>query len=707
MVGLIVPSWAQSFVRWLLKPLRFLPERFRDVLSQVASLGAGVGVAFVLVMSGAWFYWFAIYDLPTPQDLLRHQPQLTTKIYDRNGVVLYRIYKDENRTLVPLNAVPHHLRQATIAIEDKEFYQHWGISLRGIARAVRTNLETESIQGGSTITQQLVKNTLLTPERTVQRKVREIILALMIESTFTKEEILQMYLNEIAYGGTSYGVEEASQRYFGKTVKDLSLAESSYLAGLPQAPSAYSPFGPTPERGIARQHQVLQRMVEDGFISEQQAAEARQEQLVFQPKAEEILAPHFVMYVRDLLASTYGEERVASGGLEVYTTLDYNLQQLAEESVRSELKRIGSLRVSNGAALVTDPRSGEILAMVGSKDYFDFKNDGQVNVTIQERQPGSSIKPLTYAVALEKGMTPSTIIDDAPITYRVPGSPPYSPQNYDGRFRGKVTVRTALASSLNIPAVKTLAAIGVPSMIDRARQMGITTWGEEQAKRFGLSLTLGGGEVKMVDMAVLYGTFANDGVSVELDPILKVIDARNQILYTNPCAQASRPCNGRQTLDSRVAYQITDILADNAARAPAFGLNSVLNIKNNYVAVKTGTTNNLRDNWTIGYTDTAVVLTWVGNNDNSPMSAVASGITGASPIWSNIMTQIVATNPQEMIPPPSGLVKRAVCVSTGTLPCAECPVVREEYFISGNEPRTGCSPTMFASAKEEKSPPQP
>lgn len=657
---------------------------------------------FICATFGGFSYVFILKDLPNPSDLITRKPIVSTKIYDRNNVLLYTIYKEENRTPIPLSDVPEYAKQATIAIEDKDFYAHKGFSFRGIIRAVRSNLEKGSTHGGSTITQQLVKNTLLTPEKTMRRKLREIILAIRIEMTYSKDTILEMYLNEVPYGGSLYGIEEASEAYFGKPAKNLTLAESAMLAGLPQAPSVYSPFGSHPEYAYARQHEVLTRMVEDGHITAQQAEAAKEEQLVFLPNKTPIKAPHFVMYVREFLAAMFGENMVSQGGLEVHTTLDSELQTFTEESIKKELDRLTSMKVTNAASIVTNPKNGEILAMVGSKDYFDIQHDGQVNVTLMPRQPGSSIKALTYAVALENGYTPSTIIDDSPITYKTPGSEPYSPQNYDGKFHGKVTVRTALASSYNVPAVKTLSTVGIHNVIEKGRQMGLTTWDEQSAKRFGLSLTLGGGEVRMVDMAKLYGTFANAGITVDLNPILSVKNYKGDTLYINPCQQAKSPCNGIQTINPEVAYQITDILSDNTARSAAFGLHSVLTIPNQQVAVKTGTTNSLRDNWTIGYTTDKLVATWVGNNDNTPMSYVASGITGASPIWRSVMDGLLDKESPHIFSQNPNVKKIRICATTGTLPCAACPVIKDEYFIPGTEPTTSCLNEYFSHAQEEE-----
>lgn len=665
---------------------------------------AGISIALTMCILAASFatYEYIFKDLPSVSLLLTEQPELTTKIYDRNGHLLYRIYKDENRTLVPLSQIPVTMQHAAVAIEDKEFYIHHGISLRGILRAFKGNLQGEQVQGGSTITQQLVKNTLLTSERTLQRKLREAVLAWLVEESFSKDQILELYLNEVAYGGSTYGIEAAAQRYFGKPARSLTLAESAYLAGIPAAPSLYGPFGSNPEIGKLRQQEVLRRMVEDGYITQAQAEEAHAQELKFQQDAEQIRAPHFVMYVRALLAQQYGEEVLNHGGLEVRTTLDLELHEEVQKMVTDEVARLGRLRIGNGAALVTNPQTGEVLSMVGSKNYFDIKNDGQVNVTIRPRQPGSSIKPLAYALALERGQTPATTIVDAPITFSIPGSPPYSPKNYDGKFHGTVTIRESLGSSYNIPAVKTLASIGVNTMIDKAQEMGVSTWNDRQ--RFGLSLTLGGGEVMMTELSQIYGTFANGGDTIPLNPILEVKSADGQIKYRNECALSNKGCPRRQTLDPKVAAQITDILSDNNARTPAFGPRSLLYIPGQQVAVKTGTTNSLRDNWTVGYTTDRLVAVWVGNNDNTPMSYVASGVTGASPIWNSIMLRLLDSTKPHSFGLPPGLVKVSICSRTGTLPCRGCPNVREEIFKVGTEPTQACNPAQFVIRRPNPSP---
>ena len=685
----------------LMELLKLPPVKFKKIQLTPTRKTALIGTLIIFLLGGGYsFYLLIIKDLPNISQLNGRNQIVSTKILSRDGQVLFRIYENENRTLVKLSDIPQHMINATIAIEDKDFYYHHGFSIKGIMRALVANSQDLTIQqGGSTITQQLVKNRLLSPERTIQRKIRELVLSVLIELKFSKEEILEMYFNQVPYGGSTYGVEEAAQRYFGKTISQLNLAESSMLAGLPVAPSIYSPFGAAPELAKHRQLEVLRHMVEDDYIDQAQADDAFKLSLNFKHDVIDIKAPHFVFYVKKLLSEQYGEAVVNQGGLEVTTTLDLELQKVAQKIVTDEVTKLTRLQVNNGAALVTKPQSGEILAMIGSKDYFDFEHDGQVNVTLRPRQPGSSIKPLTYSIALEQGKNPSTIIDDSPITYHSLGSPPYSPQNYDGKFHGKITLREALASSYNVPAVKTLAEIGVSNMLDKAETMGIDTWQDRQ--RFGLSLTLGGGEVTMTDMAELYSTFANAGTTVELNPILEIKNSQGEILYRNTCVLENRGCQQNKTLSSKVAYQISDILSDNRARLAAFGPHSVLYIPNQQVAVKTGTTNSLRDNWTVGYTTDRLVAVWVGNNNNQPMSYVASGITGASPIWNQIMRLLLDEKTPHVFPLPEGFIKVKICAITGTLPCTSCPNITEELFIPGSEPQTHCSPEWFEKKEEQ------
>lgn len=637
-------------------------------------------IILFLLLAGGFFYYF-LKDMPSPKQLGSRTPEVSTKIYDRNGNLLYKIYKDENRTIIPLSQIPKHVQLATLAAEDAEFYSHPGFSIRGIARAIIQDIKTGSLQGGSTITQQLVKNALLTPEKTITRKIKELILSIEVEALYSKDEILEMYLNEVSYGGTAYGIEEASKSYFGKDVKNLSLAEGALLAGLPKSPTTYSPFGSNPELAFERQKEILRLMVINKYITQEQALMAEEEKLHFVSKKTEIKAPHFVMYVRQLLVDKYGEDMVEKGGLEVTTSLSLPIQEASEQIVKSEVDKLKNLRVGNGAALVINPQTGEILAMVGSKDYFDIENDGNVNVLTSLRQPGSSIKVVNYAYALSNGLTPTSIINDSPITFYTPGTTPYAPVNYDGQFRGNVTLRSALAQSRNIPAVKVLATYGVAKMIEQGQKMGITTWNNPST--YGLSLTLGGGAVKALELSKVYATLANSGKTPNLLPILEVKNYKGEVLEKNT-PQLS------QSIDARIAFLLTDILKDNAARAPEFGYNSYLVVKNHpEVAVKTGTSNDLRDNWTVGYNQNYLVLTWVGNNDNSPMSHVASGVTGASPIWNKIITTLLNDEPSIDWNAPDGVSKVNICTLTGTLPCDGC-ATKQEWFLDEAKPTRHC-----------------
>lgn len=658
---------------------------------------------FVLVfgLSGYFFYQEILKDLPSPNKLVERDQAVTTKINDRNGKLLYKVYLDQNRTPVGIKDIPQNLINATLAIEDSEFYQHNGLSIKGILRAIKVGLQGEKIEGGSTITQQLVKNALLSPERTIRRKIKEVLLAIAVERRFTKDQILQMYFNEVGYGGSSYGIEEASQLYFGKSVKNLNLAEGALLAGLPASPTTYSPFGANPNLAKKRQEIVLQRMFEEGFITRQEKDQAVQEKIIFKKPEQNIKAPHFVMYVRELLVQEYGEKVVEEGGLEVTTSLDIDIQNYAQTVVEEEVEKLKNMHVGNGAALITKPQTGEILAMVGSKNYFDLDNDGNFNVTTSLRQPGSSIKPINYSVALDMGFTAATLIPDTPISYNLPGQPLYSPRNYDGKFHGNVPLRVALGSSYNIPAVKILSSLGVSRMIEQGQKMGITTWNDPS--QYGLSLTLGGGEVKMTDMSTVYGTLANMGTRVDLQPILRVKNYQGKVLKTLDCSGGPSPkCSRQVVVNPKIAFILTDILSDNSARTPAFGSRSLLNIPNHpHVAVKTGTTQNLRDNWAIGYTPDYLVTTWVGNNDNTPMSRVASGVTGASPIWNRIMTKLLADTPDKGFLPPEGILRLEICPGTFALACNGCGG-KWEFFINGTQPKNHCDPEKIKEGQNKQ-----
>jgi len=646
-------------------------------------LGSAATIIFLVIPLVAYLWLRA---LPNPTLLAVRDIDVTTKVFDRNGALLYEIYADQNRTPIPLSEIPKFVIQATIAIEDQNFYTHQGFSISGIMRATRQTMLGGKIQGGSTITQQLIKSALLTPEVTLSRKIKEIILAFWAERLYSKNQILEMYLNQVPYGGTAWGIESASQTYFGKSVKTLTLSEAALLAGLPAAPSEYSPFGTHVDRAFSRQSEVLRRMVEDRYITQDQAREALAQEIRFARPRVGIRAPHFVMFVKELLEARYGPRLVERGGLRIKTSLDLGLQERVEDIVNTNITKLASLRVGNGAALVTNPKTGEILAMVGSRDYFDSAREGNVNVTVALRQPGSSIKVVTYAAALEKGFTAASILDDSAVVYPQIGGPAYAPVNYDGKFHGFVPLRYALGNSYNIPAVKTIAAIGVPAVIDKGRAMGITSWIDES--RYGLALTLGGGEVTMLDMAKVFGTLANAGTRVDLLAIVEVSD------YTGKVLERNQPKEHDDAVKPEVAWILGNILSDNNARTAAFGPNSLLVVPGKTVSVKTGTTDNLRDNWTIGYTPSIVAAVWVGNNNNSPMNPyLVSGVTGAAPIWNAIMTDILKDQPDETLPRPEGVVS------------VPCYYGRPEYFVKGTEPIRGqCAPIPTPRPSESPTP---
>jgi membrane peptidoglycan carboxypeptidase len=506
-----------------------IPKKLEPIVKIIGSKGFKI-IALSILGFGIIAFAYLIQELPSPANLTSQENfPVSTQIFDRNGELLYEIYGNENRIPVAIEELPDYLLQATVAIEDRKFYRHHGLDLRGLTRAFFKNLKGDSLQGGSTITQQLVKNALLTKEKTLQRKAKEAVLAILTEILYSKDEILEMYLNYISYGGTAVGIEAAANKYFDKSAKDLSIAEASFLAGLPQAPSTYSPFGSNPERGKDRQKEVLRRMEEDGYIGQIDQEAIYGQTLNFAISKTDIKAPHFVFYVKDLLYEKYGEKMVETGGLRVKTTLDLDLQEAAQASLSAEVDSLANLRVGNGAALISKPNTGEILAMIGSKNYFDAENDGQVNVTLASRQPGSSIKPIMYATTFqEKTLSPASMLLDVPTCFQVAGQADYCPKNYNGGFSGPVTVRQSLGNSLNIPAVKSLATIGVETFMAQANKMGIESW--TNAENYGLSLTLGGGEVKMTELATAFGVLANQGVRVDLNPILEVSNYKGEIL---------------------------------------------------------------------------------------------------------------------------------------------------------------------------------
>ena len=659
-------------------------------------------LAGLVVLIGVIVYFFT--QIPSPEDLQSRFVAKSTKIYDRNGELLYDIFQEQNRTPVKLADVPEVVKKATIAIEDKDFYKHGGFDVWGILRSFYKLLIYRRIEGGgSTLTQQLVKNALLTSDQSLVRKVKELILAVQVERAYEKDQILEMYLNEIPYGGTAYGIESAANLYFGKKASELDLAEASLLAGLPQSPSRYSPYGSQPELAKVRQAEVLRRMVEDDYISNEDSERAKNQELTYRTAQNEIgfKAPHFVLYVKQKLEEQYDTKTVEQGGLKVITSLDYKLQEQVEKVLKEETAKLKTSDVGNAAAVVLDPKTGEILAMAGSKDYFgqsepegckeetDCVFTPNVNVVLRPRQPGSATKPITYAAGILKGYPASHVLMDVKTEF--PGGadlPQYVPGNYDGQFRGPTQVRYALANSYNIPAVKMTALVGVKNNLDLGYRMGLTTWEptEQNVSQVGLSLPLGGREVRLLDLTSSFGVFANAGRRQEPISILKVDDSNGKELYSY------RATDGVKVLEEGVAFIISNILSDNAARTAAFGSNSVLNVPGKTVSVKTGTTDEKRDNWTIGYTPLIATGVWVGNNDNSVMDPrIASGVTGASPIWQKIMIAALKDKPNEVPAKPDSVVEMEVDSLMGGQPREGSPK-RKEYFTKGTEP------TSIASA---------
>ncbi|MCR4286213.1 MAG: penicillin-binding protein [Candidatus Kaiserbacteria bacterium] len=614
-----------------------------DILIGVFVLG--------LVGVGALFVWIATLDIPDLSSFEERRVQQSTKIYDRTGeILLYDLHQDVRRTIVPYENMSRHIKNATVAIEDDTFFEHAGVRPLAILRSMITNIQKGggpfSGAGGSTITQQVIKNSILQHEKTLTRKIKEAILAFRLEQVLTKEEILAHYLNESPYGGTIYGVEEASLSFFGKRASDVTLSEAAYLASLPQLPTYYSPYGSHIDDLEKRKNLVLEKMLEHGFITQEEFDTAKNERVEFKPQvATGIRAPHFVFYIRDYLTQKYGEESLAERGLKVITTLNWELQEKAEDIVKEKaLFNAKTYNAENASLVATDPTNGEILVMVGSRDYFDKEIDGNFNIALAERQPGSSFKPFVYATAFKKGYTPETVVFDLKTQFSTACEPDnftsddgcYSPDNYDHKFRGPVTFRNALAQSLNVPAVKALYLAGIPASIKMARDLGITTLTNQN--QYGLTLVLGGGEVKLLEMVGAYGAFANEGIRHELSSVLRIEDSEGNVLeeYTP---------SSKQVLDPTVALQISDILSDNEARTPLFGANSPLYFPGRDVAAKTGTTNDKRDVWVIGYTPNLVVGAWAGNNDNRSMSEI-SGLV-ISPLWRAFMDVALPTRETE------------------------------------------------------------
>ncbi|MEX1997386.1 MAG: PBP1A family penicillin-binding protein [Candidatus Andersenbacteria bacterium] len=635
-----------------------------------------IGGVLFLMGAGTVLWWSK--DLPNPQNIDARRVSESTKIFDATGQHLLYEIGDVHRTTVRLDQISRFIRQATLAAEDDQFYEHYGLDLKGILRGgVLKPLTGRRIQGGSTITQQLIKNSILTPERTLRRKVKEAVLALELEQRFSKDEIFEMYLNDIPYGSQAYGIEAAAQAFFDKPASEVSLAQATTLAALPQAPTYYSPYGSHMEDLKQRQELILDRMAGLNMISRAEADAAKKEELVFVPRQESIQAPHFVFYVKEQLDAEYGERVVEQGGLKVITSLNIELQKIAEEVLKERQEQLRQLGASNAALVAIDPKNGNILAMTGSIDYFNEEIDGNVNVSIRHRSPGSSIKPVVYAAAWQAGFTPETILVDVETDF----GQGYKPRNYNLSENGPVTMRQALANSLNIPAVQTLYLVGVRQATALAQRLGMTSLSDPD--RYGLSLVLGGGEVRLVDEVSAYGVFANDGIRHPHRAILKVENKADVIFEVK-----DEDSRGEQVLEAQIARLVTNVISDNGARALVFGTNTPLQLGSRPVAAKTGTTQEFRDGWTVGYTPSLVAGVWVGNNDNSPMNNRSdSGLT-AAPLWNAFMRRALTGKAIEQFvrPEPSRDIPHGILrgelpevkgkweEETQTLYTADCPV---------------------------------
>ncbi len=608
------------------------------------------GIGFLFATGGV-ILWVATLKIPELQSFQDKVLAGSTKLYDKTGeVLLFDLNENARQQVVPFDEISPILKKATIAIEDKDFYEHQGINLTSIARAVLANITTmEFSQGGSTITQQVIKNSLLTADKKISRKIKEWVLALKLESVMSKDEILNLYLNGTSYGGNYYGIEEASKNFFAKSAKDLTLVESAYLAAIPQAPSRYSPYGKNRNLLDARKNLVLLKMNEVGYITDEEYEKAKNEPVTF--KAQErnnIKAAHFVMYVKDYLIEKYGEEEVESGNLKVITTIDYNLQQKAEEIVKKyALDNEKKFNAENAALVAIDPVNGHILTMVGSRDYFDEEIDGNFNVTTANRQPGSAFKPFAYLTAFNKGFTPDTVLFDVPTQFSTTcdadgnplssGATCYMPQNYDLKFRGPMSMRNALAQSINVPAIKALYLAGLKDTLQTSQDLGITSL--NKIDQYGLTLVLGGGEVSPLELTSAYGVFANNGIKNNHVAIVKITDRNGKVLEEFKEAPT-------QAYPEQSVLLLNNVLYDNNARLPLNGPNSPTDFPNQEVALKTGTTNDYRDVWIVGYTPKIAVGAWAGNNDNSSMVKKTSGFIIA-PLWRAFMDEVLKEIPVE------------------------------------------------------------
>lgn len=613
-----------------------------------------VGVSLGLILLGIVILWFTTLKIPALDSFDERVLGQSTKIFDKTGkVLLYDFGQNMRRTVVPLEEISDYAKNATIAIEDAEFYNHSGIKITSLIRATLVNITTgKYTQGGSTITQQVIKNSLLTKEKTISRKLKEIFLAIKLERILSKDEILHMYLNETPYGGTIYGVEEASMVFFGKKANELSLSEAAYLAALPQAPTYYSPFGKHKDELDKRKDLVLEKMLENEFISNDEFLKAKKEQVTFLSSSEGgIKAPHFVMFVRQYLEEQYGDRVLVEGGLRVTTTLDYELQKKAEEIVKKHaLDNAKRYNATNASLVAIDAKNGQILVMVGSRDYFDKNIEGNYNIATAKRQPGSAFKPFIYVKAFEKGYRPETVLFDLRTQFSTNCEPTeltqkedcYSPENYDGKFRGPMSLRNALAQSINVPAVKLFYLVGMKDTLELVKKMGISTI--KDPAQYGLSLVLGGGEVTLVDITSAYAVFAQNGEKKPTSSIIKIEDKKGNIIE-------EWKEESETVLEKQPVLLLTDVLSDNDARTPSFGANSPLYFKDRDVAAKTGTTNDYRDTWIVGYTPQVSVGAWAGNNDNSSIDKKVAGYVVA-PMWREFMDELLKTIPDEKFEKP-------------------------------------------------------
>ena len=667
------------------KGVFFSDELKRKLIMIGTSLVGVLLIAFISLV-----FWIS-RSLPNPNQLIDREVAQSTQILDRTGKeVLYEVHGDEKRTLVNLSDIPVFAQKATIAIEDKDYYKHGGFSLMAIARTAVTNVLFGKKAGASTLTQQFIKNAVLTNEKTYTRKIKELLLAYRMEKRFSKDEILQMYLNEIPYGSNAYGIQAASQKYFGKNVKDINLAEAAILAAMPQAPSKYSPYGSNLNLLLDRQKYILDLMVDQDYISQEEADSAKQYELNFKRQAENIKAPHFVMYVKELLAEKYGDKMIEQGGLKIYTSLDLFKQQAAEEIIK-DLTKDGKEKygASNAALVSADPKTGQVLAMVGSRDYFDDSIDGQVNIATSKRQPGSSLKPLVYAASFIKGYTPNTILYDVVTNFSTDPAKTYEPRNYTNEEYGPVTMRKALAGSLNTPAVKAIYLAGIDKVTGLANELGYTTLRDKD--RFGLSLVLGGGEVMLLEHVNAYGAFAREGIVNEITPILKIEDKDGKILEEYKAKE-------KKVFEPNIARMINDVLSDNGARSYVFGANNYLTLGKRPVAAKTGTTNDYRDAWTIGYTPSLVSGVWVGNNNNEPMKKGSAGGTVAGRIWHDYMKKILGDTPIEEFKKPE-IPKRDKPMLNGAVPTTIYDIDKISGFLA-----TSSTPPELIEKKQFSSP---